>query len=178
MRSSEKGPRKADAGILDHNRKREVEVKVMRLREQLEEKGVPDDEVDARTDELRASLLAKIQNSGGGGGAAGAGRPGETHAKAAAKEAETAALKSALGISEGYVGGSAFDRELQAQMKAERMAKREQAEAERAAAEAELEREREREERRKQKAERKEERAREKEERAREKEERKRARKE
>ena len=48
----------------------------------------------------------------------------ETHAMGAAKEQETKALKSALGISGDYVAGSAFDRELQQRRKEERQAQR------------------------------------------------------
>ena len=49
----------------------------------------------------------------------------ETHARAAAKETETKALKSALGIDPGYVAGSAFDRELQQKKRDERQEQRE-----------------------------------------------------
>ena len=42
-----KDPKGANTEILEHNRKREVEVKVMQLRDTLEEQGVPDDEIDA-----------------------------------------------------------------------------------------------------------------------------------
>ena len=149
-----KGPKAANPEILDHNRKREVEVKVMRLRETLEEQGVDDDEVDAKCDKLRASLLAKLPppRADGGGGSGAAGR--DTHADAAKKSAETAQLKSALGIKSDYVGGSAFDRELQLQLKEERMAKREAEDEARREAEAALAREQEREEKRRRKEER------------------------
>ena len=49
----------------------------------------------------------------------------DTHARAAAKESETKALKSALGIEPGYVAGSAFDRELQQKKRDERQEQRE-----------------------------------------------------
>ena len=104
-----KEPRKPNHEIIDHNRKREVELKVFRLREELEEKGVSEEQVDEQTDALRRKLLARLPPAG-----SGSGRAGETHSDAFAKERENAALKKALGIRGDYVGGSAFDRELQA----------------------------------------------------------------
>jgi len=158
--------RRANTEILEHNRKREVEVKVMRLRVTLEDQKVPDADIDAKCDKLRADLLARLPppREGGAGSSAG-GRAGETHTDAASKANENAALKEALGISSSYVGGAAFDRELQAQKKAERMAKREAEEEAKRAAEAELEREAEREEKRRRKEDRRAEKEREKEER-------------
>lgn len=140
-------PRQANPEILEHNRKREVEVKVMKLRVSLEDDDVDEAEIEAKCEELRQSLLKKLPaTSAAARPAAGAGnaRTGETHADAASKAAENEALKGALGISTGYVGGSAFDRELQARLKEERMAARaaaeEEAEAKRIAAQEELER--------------------------------------
>jgi serine/arginine repetitive matrix protein 2 len=149
-------PRRANDDILEHNRKRQVEVKVLQLREMLEEKGVDEEEIERKTDALRTSLLAKLPPQGVASSAA-AGRAGETHSDAAAKAKETAALKSALGISSDYVGGSAFDQELQQRRKEERIAQRQAEEQQRLEAEAELERERAREEKRKRKEARREE---------------------
>ena len=123
-------PKQPDQDIIEHNRKRDVEVKVLRLRESLEDKGVDEAEIEAKTAELRKSLLHKLP-------APAAKRPKaaneeaesrgsmETHARAAAKETETKALKSALGIDPGYVAGSAFDRELQQKKRDERQEQRE-----------------------------------------------------
>jgi len=142
-----KEPRAPNLEIIEHNRKREVELKVMRLRDNLEEEGVVPSVIEEKVAALRTSLLAKLPPpSAGGAGGAGAARPGETHSDAANKQSENEALKSALGIGNGYVGGSAFDRELQERQKAERMAKRAAEEEEVAAMEAALEREKEREE--------------------------------
>ena len=150
------GPKGANPEILDHNRKREVEVKVMTLREKLEEQGVPDEEVDAKCDKLRADLLAKLpaQRAGGAGSSGAGGRAGETHSDAARKASEAAQLKSALGIKSDYESGSAFDREKQAQLKEERMAKRAAEEEARREAEEALAREQERDEKRRRKEER------------------------
>ena len=142
-------PRAPNMEIIEHNRKREVELKVMRLRDSLEEEGVAPSTIEEKCTALRTSLLAKLPSPSAGG--AGASKPGETHSDAATKQAENEALKSALGISSGYVGGSAFDRELQERQRQERIAKREAEEAEVAEMEAALEREKEREEKRKRK---------------------------
>ena len=103
---------KANSDILDHNRKREVEVKVLRLRVALEEQDVPEEEIEARCEKLRAEQLAKLPkpSAGGGGGGGAGGRAGETHTDAEAKEREAAQLKSALGISSSYVSSCAIMR--------------------------------------------------------------------
>ena len=148
-----RAPHRANSDILEHNRKRNVELQCLQLQEKLESQNLPDDVVERRVSELRESLMAKLPKPGdgpSGGSSAGdggaGGRVGETHADAAAKEAESAALKTALGIKSDYVVGQAFDRELQQKLKEERMAKREAEEQARLQAEQELEREREREE--------------------------------
>ena len=76
--------------------------------------GVAEEEIEAKVSELRARLLSMIKPLGGTSSAGAGGRAGETHADAAMKQQENYALKAALGISDSYAGGSAFDRELQA----------------------------------------------------------------
>lgn len=146
-----RGPQGANPEILEHNRKREVEVKCLQLQEKLEGQGVADEDVERQVGELRSSLLAKLSSAGGqvpGSSSGAGGRAGETHSDAAAKQAESAAMKSALGIKADYVSGQAFDRELQQRQKEERMARREAEEQARLQAEEELARERAREEKR------------------------------
>ena len=49
-------PKQPDQDIIEHNRKRDVEVKVLRLRESLEDKGVDEAEIEERcppSDEMR-----------------------------------------------------------------------------------------------------------------------------
>mmetsp|Transcript_52982 Transcript_52982/g.105298 ORF Transcript_52982/g.105298 Transcript_52982/m.105298 type:complete len:233 (-) Transcript_52982:417-1115(-) len=168
-------PKRANTDIVDHNRKRAIEVKVLDLRESLEAKGVPEEQIEERAEALRRSMLAKLPPAGASGAVAG-GRAGETHADAARKEAETTALKNALGISSSYQSGSAFDRELQEREKQMRRERREAAEAAdaereaqevaaREAMEEELEREKRREEKRQRKEARREEKEKEREER-------------
>jgi len=145
-----KEPRAPNLEIIEHNMKREVELKVMRLRDTLEEEGAAPSVIEEKAAALRKSLLAKLPAPS----AVSAARPGETHSDAATKRSENEALKSALGIGGGYEAGSAFDRELQERRKQERMAKRAAEEAEVAEMEAALEREKEREEKKRRKDER------------------------
>ena len=154
--SSLQEPRKANTEIMDHNRKRAIEVKCLALQESLEEEGLPEEQIEEKVNKLRTSLLAKLPPAGAAVSGAG-GRAGETHTDAARKAGEVAVLKSALGVSDSYVSGSAFDRELQDRLKEERMAKREEEEQRRLEAEQELEREREREEKRRRKEQRRQE---------------------
>lgn len=158
-------PRKPNEEMLEHERKRQVEVKLCELREELERREPPlsAEEIDARLEKRRSALIAQPA----GARKPPAGRPDETHQQAAAKQAEDAQMRRALRIGETHVVGSAFDRELQAQKKHERQQRREEEERalaeQQAAAERELERaarEEERRRRKEEKAARKEERRR------------------
>jgi len=138
---------------LQHNRKREIELKVAQLREALEEQGVAEAEIERKVSETRRKLLDKLPKVPTMD--VSAGRSGETHSDAAAKQQENSALKAALGISSEYKGGSAFDRELQDKRRQERLDERAAAEAERESLLRVLEKEQEREERERAKEERK-----------------------
>lgn len=119
-----------DAGILDHERKRKVEIKCLELRDELEDKGcvaadsVPEDAVEERVSALRKSLLehaAPVPSHK----EAKSLLPSQTHAIGAAKEAESRKMQRALGVSSTYVEGEAFDRDLQEQRRLERIEERE-----------------------------------------------------
>eukprot|EP00307_Rebecca_sp_RCC1486_P005537 CAMPEP_0119414890 /NCGR_PEP_ID=MMETSP1335-20130426/7231_1 /TAXON_ID=259385 /ORGANISM="Chrysoculter rhomboideus, Strain RCC1486" /LENGTH=254 /DNA_ID=CAMNT_0007439785 /DNA_START=40 /DNA_END=804 /DNA_ORIENTATION=+ len=148
-------PRKPNEELLEHDRKRLVEVKLCELREELEQQtpSLSADEIESRLEKRRVALLAQSTN----GREQGRRRPDDTHQQAAAKQAEDAQFRRALRIGEEHVVGSAFDRELQAHKKLERQAKREEearALAEhQAAAERELQRAKREEERRRRKEE-------------------------
>ncbi|WVQ71932.1 hypothetical protein IAR50_001474 [Cryptococcus sp. DSM 104548] len=130
--------RAPDQGILEHERKRRIEVKVMELRDELEEAGKDEDEIDEECDQLRKKLSSvKEQNTGMGR---------DSHSMAAAKEVEMGRLGRALGVGKNHVEGQAFKIETQEE-KAERLARRE--ENERMRIEAALKREKEDEERKK-----------------------------
>ncbi|OCF56041.1 pre-mRNA-splicing factor CWC21 [Kwoniella mangroviensis CBS 10435] len=137
-----KGPpvhRAPDQGILEHERKRRIEVKVMELRDELEEKGLDEDAID----EACGTLRSKLSSANLPGPRS---RPTDSHSIAAAKEAEMSRMQRALGVSINHVEGKAFQRETEEE-RAARLAEKE--ERERARVEAALQREREAEKRKK-----------------------------
>ncbi|KAJ2016206.1 RNA-splicing factor [Coemansia sp. RSA 2337] len=101
-----------DKGIIEHERRRQVEVKCLELQDELETQGTLDDtEIEERVDKLRSQLLESIDQLDFTGA-----RPiksFETQKLAEAKSKENARLASALRVEEEYVEGAAFDRELQ-----------------------------------------------------------------
>lgn len=129
-----------DAKILDHERRRKVEIACLELSDELEDQrcvpysrvvlmySLAPDEIEGRVGALRKELLART--------AAPAYavptyreqknlRPSNTHALGAAKQGETARMQRALGVSAGYAEGDAFDRELQETRRLERITERE-----------------------------------------------------
>ena len=95
--------RKPDKDILDHDRKREVEVKVFNLRDELEEEGkLDEDEIDERCDKLRKELLEDLEEGRGVGGRGGKGlKKYQVHELAEAKEKEMERFRRAVGVKEG-----------------------------------------------------------------------------
>ncbi|KAK1774641.1 cwf21 domain-containing protein [Copromyces sp. CBS 386.78] len=103
-------PRQPDKGLLEHDRKREVEVKVFELRDKLEEEGVEEDEIESRCDELRQKLLAEMERNQNSRGAPSGPRKNlkmhQVHELADAKIKESERLRQALKISRDYQEGS------------------------------------------------------------------------
>ncbi|KAI9772866.1 MAG: RNA-splicing factor [Geoglossum simile] len=93
--------RKPDEDILEHDRKREVEVKVFELRDRLEDEGVSESEIDLQTTALRKKLLSVSSAKSN----AKALKPHQVHELAKAKMEESEKLRRALGISEDYEEG-------------------------------------------------------------------------
>ena len=124
--SSQSQHRKPDAAILEHERKRKVEVKCYELQLQLEDlEDLPEGEVEKQVDALRAKLLA--QSAPAPSGRDASMKLGATHEVAAAKQAENASMMKALGINPlTYKEGFAFDREAQAELAEREKAEREQ----------------------------------------------------
>ncbi|KAH9883587.1 cwf21-domain-containing protein [Xylariomycetidae sp. FL2044] len=103
--------RQPDKEILEHERKREVEVKVFELRDQLEEEEVDEDEIDRRCDQLRKELQAD-RNRGQNDSAPKKGlKSHHVHELADAKIKETERLRNALKISKNYEEGSHWKRQ-------------------------------------------------------------------
>ncbi|KAJ4287590.1 RNA-splicing factor [Kalmusia sp. IMI 367209] len=98
--------RQPDPEILEHDRKREIEVKVLELRDKLEDEGVEDDEIDDRCDALRKKLEEERKAGKDAGPNARNLKSHQVHDLAKAKIEESERLRKALGISEDYEEGS------------------------------------------------------------------------
>ncbi|KAK9442665.1 pre-mRNA splicing factor CWC21 [Metarhizium brunneum] len=104
--------RQPDKGILEHDRKRQVEVKVFDLRDKLEEEEIDEEEIDKRCDELREKLLAEMESGRrGGSGPRRTFKEHQVHEMADAKIKESERLRKALKISPGYEEGSHWKRQ-------------------------------------------------------------------
>uniref|UniRef100_A0A672UUY4 CWF21 domain-containing protein n=1 Tax=Strigops habroptila TaxID=2489341 RepID=A0A672UUY4_STRHB len=92
--------------ILDHQRKRKVELKCLELSELMEEQGYAEGEIQEKVATFRMMLLEKD---------VALGEPEqkptvtETHQLAEANEKKNERLRAAFGISDTYVDGSSFD---------------------------------------------------------------------
>jgi hypothetical protein len=115
--------RQPDRGILEHDRKRAVEVKVLELRDELEDAGeLDEDEIEAKCITLRERLLAEGAAAARGGGGGGGGpdrRKGprgglkmhQVHEMADQKIRESEKLRRALKISRDYEEGAHWKRQ-------------------------------------------------------------------
>ncbi|KAI0480445.1 Pre-mRNA-splicing factor CWC21 [Xylariaceae sp. FL0804] len=120
-------PRQPDRGILEHDRRREVEVKVFELRDRLEDEEtrltrraacaitttrVDEAEIDKRCAALRAELQAEMERGGGISAArAKSLKSHQVHELAEAKMRESERLRSALKISRDYEEGDHWRRQ-------------------------------------------------------------------
>ncbi|CAK7208087.1 RNA-splicing factor [Sporothrix eucalyptigena] len=111
--------RQPDQGILDHERKRAIEVRVFALRDELEEKGELDDEaIDERCDELRVKLTEESQRGGGtDGDVRQRFKAHQVHEQARAKIVESERLRRALRINKDYQEGEHWRRQDDRQQK-------------------------------------------------------------
>ncbi|KAJ1729012.1 RNA-splicing factor [Coemansia sp. Benny D160-2] len=100
-----------DKEILEHEQKRQIEVKCLELQDELEEKGLDDDEIEQRVNRFRRQLLENIDYLDLSKGRKI--RSFEIQKLAAAKSKENNRMATALRVDDDYVEGAAFDRELQ-----------------------------------------------------------------
>ena len=103
--------REPNQGILDHERKRKLEVKCMELEEVLEEQGYTEAEVEEKVSAYRKMLMSKEVSKKAFAETDEFGRPvlKETHQIAEAQKEKNRRLKDAFGISSNFVEGSSFD---------------------------------------------------------------------
>lgn len=123
-------PRQPDAAILEHEAKREIEVKVFELRDKLEEEGVDEDEIDDQCEGLRRKLEQERQDGKDLGPNAKRLKSHQVHDLAKAKIEESERLRKALGISADYEEGSHWRK--QEERMRDSLAKREAEDDERA----------------------------------------------
>ncbi|PSN60284.1 cwf21-domain-containing protein [Corynespora cassiicola Philippines] len=128
--------RQPDEDILEHESKREIEVKVFELRDKLEDEGADEDEIDDQCDALRKKLEEQRKQGKAGGSNARNLKSHQVHDLAKAKIEESERLRKALGISADYEEGSHWRK--QEERLRESLAQREKEDEER------LEKERER----------------------------------
>jgi serine/arginine repetitive matrix protein 2 len=107
------GGRKPNAELLLHEKKRQVEIACLELRDSLEEEGVEEEDIERRVDALREKLLRRIDSDGSSLSSKG-GPVANSHQAAAVKMMENERAARAFGIkTEGRTEGEAFDKDLQ-----------------------------------------------------------------
>ncbi|EME86200.1 uncharacterized protein MYCFIDRAFT_70948 [Pseudocercospora fijiensis CIRAD86] len=111
--------RQPDKEILEHDRKREIEVKVFELRDKLEDEGVDEDDIDDQCDALRKKLEREPASRPRGGNARGL-KQHQVHEIAKAKIEESERLRKAFGISKDYEEGSHWRKQEEKRVEAER----------------------------------------------------------
>lgn len=104
--------RKPDKQILDHDRLREIEVKVFDLRDKLEEEGIDEEEIEVQTEALRNKLSEPSPTASRDVKRASRAqfKPHQVHEQAAAKIEESEKLRKALGIRSDYEEGGHWRR--------------------------------------------------------------------
>jgi hypothetical protein len=103
--------RQPDAEILEHDRKRRIEVKVFELRDRLEDEGVDEDDIDDQVAEYRKKLEAEEGKNQGRGTDARGLKGYQVHDLAKAKMEETEKMRRAFKISDNYEEGSHWKRD-------------------------------------------------------------------
>ncbi|RPA86157.1 cwf21-domain-containing protein [Ascobolus immersus RN42] len=88
--------RKPNEEILDHERKREVEVKCLELRDKLEDEGKDEADIEEEVEGLRRKLLAEMENATGSSNRAVKGW--ETHELAQRKLEQNEKFEIAVGL--------------------------------------------------------------------------------
>jgi hypothetical protein len=125
--------REPDAEILEHERKRRIEVQVFELRDRLEDEEVDEDEIEVQVEGLRRKLEAEEKKNKGGGGRNAKGlKSHQVHDLAKAKIEESERVRRALRIGEGYEEGSHWRKQEERRKEIDIMRAREEEEREEA----------------------------------------------
>ncbi|KAG8747923.1 RNA-splicing factor [Ceratobasidium sp. 414] len=127
MHKFDQGPpkhREPDAGILEHERLRKVEIACLELQLELEENNIPEEDIEREVSKLREKLTATITTAVPT--SAKNLKASDTHGLAVAKKEELGKMARALGTSANYVEGDAFNREKQEELRRQRAVEREE----------------------------------------------------
>lgn len=95
--------------ILEHERKRKIELKCLEFEEILEDQNYTAEEIAAKVQSYREKLMSDKKDEQLPKDEFGRYAVRETHQVAAAQQEKNAMLRSAFGISEYFVEGSSFD---------------------------------------------------------------------
>ncbi|KAJ1537948.1 RNA-splicing factor, partial [Nowakowskiella sp. JEL0078] len=100
--------------LLDHDRKRNIEISLLVLRDKLQEEGLDEEAIEERISDSRNDLLKKLEN----GKIVQVDKKGrlsehDVHHLAEAKRLENERFKNAFKIRSDHVEGAAFDQDLQ-----------------------------------------------------------------
>lgn len=124
---------KPDAEILEHDRKRKLEVKVMELQVDMEDRGYAEHEIEEKVVELRSKLTKEYEEAKARGLTKKTlmdSTSTDSHVMAAGKEVENERARKALRLGRDYIPGKAFDKEYQEERKMRRKQEREDKEKE------------------------------------------------
>ncbi|WFD42671.1 RNA-splicing factor [Malassezia psittaci] len=114
-----------DPKILQHDQKRKVELECVKLRDELEEQNIPEEQIEAKIRNLRSKLQNQRNMTQFTREETKNLAPSATHALGAAKKIESQKMEQALRIRSDYHEGEAFQPEIQEQRKLERREERE-----------------------------------------------------
>ncbi|TVY16249.1 Pre-mRNA-splicing factor CWC21 [Lachnellula arida] len=106
--------RQPDKEILEHDRKRDIEVKVFELRDRLEDEEVDEEEIETQTEALRRKLTKESER--GGGQVKKGLKMHQVHELAQAKIKQDDRFRSALGIGRDYEEGSHWKKDEERRM--------------------------------------------------------------
>jgi serine/arginine repetitive matrix protein 2 len=95
----------ANKEILDHEKKRKVEIKCMELADELLEQGLDQEAIDEKVASMRTDLLNNLEKRDKNETKM---KDWQTHQRAEAKERDNQRFGEALGIRKGYEPGSSF----------------------------------------------------------------------
>ncbi|KAL3656494.1 hypothetical protein V7S43_018641 [Phytophthora oleae] len=111
--------------ILLHEQKRKVELQLLEMSLEMEDRGCDPEEIQEKVNRERERMLARLNDAG----TRGQGNEKDlesSHARQQRKQEENKRMKDAFGIATDYVAGESFDLEMQEQRRQQRKEKREQ----------------------------------------------------